>query len=182
MRERIKQAAYTARTDTLRRMIDRSRKLQQTKARSGLDLAATLGRWLWFAGLVSQLLWHVVMLQRLAAYDTEWTRDKAWVARAFWVLDRLLGQLSNPRWLVWFSIAASASSLWWNPRFVQMYRGFTKHIQGLPLWYVYQSIALFIRLLYTWVLDTDTPDIAQRDGYAAMHVMGLVLALLVSAS
>ncbi len=80
VQQRIEQAAYTAKTDTLRRMIDQSRRAQQVKRTSGLDYVSLAGRCLWFSGLVLQLLWHVSTLRTLVPEDLliseslEWAR------------------------------------------------------------------------------------------------------------
>src|SRR6185436_4840701 len=77
--ERIQQAGYTAKTDHLRRIIDRSR---QTRAgwRTPLDVLDLLGRRLWQAGLALQLLWQLsVICAVLARLDSDgWPTSLLW--------------------------------------------------------------------------------------------------------
>ncbi|EPE07646.1 integral inner nuclear membrane protein ima1 [Ophiostoma piceae UAMH 11346] len=59
--ERIRDADYTAKTDHLRRMVQYSRDVRLTQT-TPLDLANRIGRWLWWSGLVLQILWQAGVL------------------------------------------------------------------------------------------------------------------------
>ncbi|KAH8880055.1 hypothetical protein GQ53DRAFT_813522 [Thozetella sp. PMI_491] len=176
VRERMEQAAYTAKTDTLRRMINRSRKTQHASTRTGLDYAAALGRGLWLAALASQVLWHVSIVRNIVE-DSLGLGTNIWVSRCLGMLDIVLDRLPAPARLATWSVAASVSSIWWNPRLVQTWRGFTRHIIGLPIWYTYQFVTLFIRAMFFKLLGAEAPEPALMSAYVAMHCFGLALAV-----
>lgn len=59
--ERLKQSSYTAKTDHLRRLLDRTRKagaFSKTR-RTWLDFFHVLGQFLWSLGILGQLLWNL---------------------------------------------------------------------------------------------------------------------------
>ena len=59
--ERIREADYTAKTDHLRRMVQYSRDVRLTQT-TPLDVTSRIGRWLWWSGLVLQILWQAGVL------------------------------------------------------------------------------------------------------------------------
>ncbi|OAA55797.1 hypothetical protein SPI_08004 [Niveomyces insectorum RCEF 264] len=63
---RLQAAAYTAKTDHLRRMVDYSRRVRLARP-TYLDAADRLGRWLWWAGLLLQFFWQAGVLGRIVA-------------------------------------------------------------------------------------------------------------------
>ncbi|PNH43868.1 hypothetical protein VD0002_g4687 [Verticillium dahliae] len=137
----VQQAGYTARTDHLRRMMERSRQRRASPKRwTALDMADTLGRWFWFAGLTGQLLWHfATMADALSTMTTGPLRDTdelspAWTSVLRWMANAL----PQSSVLVRMSFWANLLCIWWNPKFTQVFRGFSKHIHGLsqcPFWY-----------------------------------------------
>lgn len=147
VRRRIEQSAYTAKTDVLRRMIDQSKTNKIATKRSWLDVFHSVGRWLWIAGFALELLSHVLGLsvsglQHCAAQEGVPRGCSLLTA----VTQPLLRALPEQGELLRWSLYAGLLSCWWNPRLVQTVRGFTKHLVGLPNWYVYQMMAVGIRL------------------------------------
>lgn len=65
--ERIRQAGYTAKTDHLERMVRYSRQVRVTQP-TLLDHASRLGHWLWWLGLVFQVLWQLGVVGVLAPH------------------------------------------------------------------------------------------------------------------
>ncbi|EMR61419.1 putative integral inner nuclear membrane protein ima1 protein [Eutypa lata UCREL1] len=64
----LREASYTARTDHLRRMMDRTRtQRQEVKQRGILDLVDMTGRWIWHMGYILQFWWHAAVL--LSIFD-----------------------------------------------------------------------------------------------------------------
>ncbi|PNH32691.1 hypothetical protein BJF96_g3881 [Verticillium dahliae] len=146
----VQQAGYTARTDHLRRMMERSRQRRASPKRwTALDMADTLGRWFWFAGLTGQLLWHfATMADALSTMTTGPLRDTdelspAWTSVLRWMANAL----PQSSVLVRMSFWANLLCIWWNPKFTQVFRGFSKHIHGLSQWYVFQGLVLLVRFL-----------------------------------
>ncbi|KAI6350246.1 hypothetical protein MCOR25_010564 [Pyricularia grisea] len=162
--ERIAQAGYTAKTDHLRRMIDRSlkaRTAEQASASGPLGILSAVGRYLWLAGFILQGLWHLEMMQELVAtVEFPWLRSFG-IRQLLGVLAWLLSLLPEPEWLMKWSIMSTAVSLWWNPFFVKTVRGFTKHLLGIGTWYTYQAVIMFFR-----VLAPGIPNLSREHGSA----------------
>ena len=180
VRQRIEQAAYTAKTDTLRRMIDRSRKVQKGTERSWLNYITVLGRCLWFGGLLLQLLWHASLLRSLVIEGAATSGIHPLADLGLAALDNVLTRLPSSEALFRLSLLSSLTGLWWNPYFVQTYRGFTKHIIGLRVWYTNQLLALFIRIVFRSLVDWGVFDPALTNTYMMGHSLTIGLTLYVS--
>jgi hypothetical protein len=182
--DRIRQAGYVAKTDHLRRMMDRTRGRIATRSSTPLDWAATTGRFLWWAGLVLQFLWHLSLVARLldlTGHGMHDPDDQGWVATLLQGLKRFADYLPDPDRLIKASITTSVLSAWWNPHFVQVNRGFTRHLLGLTQWYSFQGLIVFFRSIFRRVLEMDggmsqTPE-AQIGAHLAMAgLMSLIYA------
>lgn len=179
VRARLERAAYTAKTDMLRRMIDRTNANRNVKSKGWLDLVSLAGRWLWISAFLLQLCWHVRSLVELAAGYSVVEQQAPWIQRAFSAYDRAVGQLPTPQHLTSWALAARVCSLWWNPRFVQSIRGFTKHIRGLPTWYCYQFIAVLIQLAFSKLTIYESADLSQLNMLVGGHALALAFTLYV---
>jgi len=174
---RIQQAGYTAKTDHLRRIIDRSRKTRVSTT-TPLDALDVLGRRLWHTGLALQLVWqlsaiHATLAQLDSAAWPPWFR---WgLAASSQVFLRLPGPAPLLRW----SILASVASVWWNPRFVQTVRGFTRHLIGLSNWYLYQVMIIAIRAVFGQLVDLPTPRATDVAGNIGVHLFAALFTIYV---
>ncbi|KAH6695399.1 Ima1 N-terminal domain-containing protein [Plectosphaerella plurivora] len=144
----VDKAGYTARTDHLRRMMDKSRQRRATpKQWSPLDTIDTMGKWLWLSGLAAQLLWHLVLVSQASSSTSGSLRDPDEVPHWFSVwLAQVTLRLPAAQSLISWSIYVTLIGIWWNPRFVQVFRGFSKHVLGLSQWYAFQGLILAVRL------------------------------------
>ncbi|KAK3684028.1 Ima1 N-terminal domain-containing protein [Podospora appendiculata] len=184
VQERLQQAAYTAKTDVLRRMLDSSTNIKQkVNRRSWLGLFDVVGTWLRIAGLVLQLAWHVSLLHVLLAnYDADVEMDVYMKLPLSWLLrisGPLLLLLPSADSLIRWSVVASILGAWWNPRFVQIFRGFTKHISGVSKWYTYQAIAVAMRVLLQKVPALTTPDPSLATMQATGHAFAACFATFI---
>ncbi|AEO71215.1 uncharacterized protein THITE_2156598 [Thermothielavioides terrestris NRRL 8126] len=160
VRQRLEQAAYTAKTDLLRRMLDRSASARTTaKATGWLELFDAAGRWLWVAGFVLQLVWHAVVVHELLLRYFTWAEVDESLVTVRWlrICGPALGRLPAAERLLRWSALASVLGAWWNPRFAQIFRGFTRHISGVTQWYLFQAMAVALRIGLPR-LDLTTPD------------------------
>ncbi|KAK4204684.1 Ima1 N-terminal domain-containing protein [Triangularia verruculosa] len=131
VRQRLNQAAYTAKTDTLRRMMDRNSNIRRKiyiQSSIPMTLLNGIGRLLWVSGFLLQLAWHV----SVATKGVTQTPYPSWLP-------------SSELFLRW-SIGATVLGLWWNPRLLDMVAGNSKQITGLFCWYLIQFIAVFSRI------------------------------------
>ena len=183
MRQRLEQAAYTAKTDLLRRMLDRSASARKSVVRTGgwPELFDAAGKWLWVAGFVLQLAWQAVVVHALLSEYARWTQadDTLFTFRVLGMCAPLVARLPSAERLLRWSILASILSVWWNPRFAQIFRGFTKHISGVSKWYIYQALTVALRICLPKAWDMTTPDPRLLNMQAAGHAFGAAFALLV---
>ncbi|KAM7192847.1 Ima1 N-terminal domain containing protein [Naviculisporaceae sp. PSN 640] len=183
VRARLEQAAYTAKTDVLRRMIDRSTTTGKVvKQTVTLDRFNLLGGWLRTVSLILQLLWHIVtMLSLFSDYfallgvDAELPTFKAVM-----FCQSLAAYLPTPDTLIKWSFVTAILSCWWNPQFVQIFRGFTKHISGVSKWYSFQFMGVILRGLMFKSSHIFTPDVALLDKQASGHLAILAFTTLIS--
>jgi hypothetical protein len=184
VRERLEQAAYTAKTDVLRRMIDRSAGTRnQSTPGSLLNVFGAAGRFLWTLGLVMQLCWHVSVLETLFLESDEVIQtndDKRFIANILSFAGPLLGVLPAADTLARWSTLTTVLSVWWNPRFAQVFRGFTRHINGISRWYIYQILAVAIRVLVQKSPVLTEPDPSLLKTQFVGHLVVVGFAVLVS--
>lgn len=180
VRQRIEMSAYTAKTDVLRRMIDRTEKTRTTKQRSPLYLFDGIGRWLRLAGIVLQLLWHAAVLYALLVDNIVARDDSPWLHRLSRLGVAFFSLLPSPDRLIRWSFLVTVCGSWWNPRFVQTVKGFTKHLIGFSNWYMYHVMIIFIRLASMTVLTSTPFQTARTSSFVGGHLLMLTFALLVS--
>ncbi|ROW06850.1 hypothetical protein VMCG_03968 [Cytospora schulzeri] len=146
VREQLNKAAYTAKTDHLRRMLDRSAETRILTTKSTVNYISAAGKWLWVASLLLQLLWHMCLIHQkvVARYDEkDQTSWKLLLARAFGLLSTYL---PIPYRIVRWSFWSSLLSFWWNPKWVETWRGFHKHLVGFASYYRFQVLILLLKL------------------------------------
>ncbi|KAK4141156.1 Ima1 N-terminal domain-containing protein [Dichotomopilus funicola] len=186
VRQRLAQAQYTAKADVLRRMLDRSAIARRNGAtrRGWLERVDSVGKWLWMAGFVLQVLWHVAVVHdRLARYLAWAGVDEGlFTVRLLKVCGPVVRRLpaEEERLLKW-SLWASGFGCWWNPRFAQIVRGFTRHISGVSKWYFFQALAVLLRFCLQ-SMDWDTLDPLGLNRLLAVHGVTFVFALLIFTS
>ncbi|KAI1330700.1 hypothetical protein F5Y16DRAFT_362439 [Xylariaceae sp. FL0255] len=155
--QKLHQASYTAKTDHLRRMMDRTRlQRKEVRQRGFLDLVDYLGELSWYAGFAFQTAWHLVVVAFLLAEQftpaiTPAITPASNNSYVFMVLDTLhriaASTLPYTDRLMQWAINLCLCSFPWNPRFKQSVRGFTAHILGFRQWYTYQLLILMMRLV-----------------------------------
>ncbi|KAH8677940.1 Ima1 N-terminal domain-containing protein [Xylariales sp. PMI_506] len=143
----LQKASYTAKTDHLRRMMDRTRaQRQEVKKRSTLDYVDLAGRWTWHAAFAFEFAWHIIIVAALLSTFDFGNGADHWI---FIALRKAcasgLDVLPDPSRVIRWSINMSLASSPWNPRFKQTIRGFTSHILGFRQWYTYQLVIVLIR-------------------------------------
>ncbi|KJZ72711.1 hypothetical protein HIM_07903 [Hirsutella minnesotensis 3608] len=179
---RIRQAGYTAKTDHLRRMMDLSRGRKPLTTRTSLDRINTLGRMIWNAGFLLQLLWHLTAVVPLLDQPGDGLRDPdvpGFVAATLGWINRLTAASPAPDTLMWWSTAAAVASAWWNPHFVQFNRGFTRHLLGFTQWYCFQALIIFCRAMFRGVLVIDGGLGQSSQAQVSAHIaMAAIMALM----
>lgn len=176
---KIREAGFTAKTDHLRRMMERSADWRPARTRTPLDLAEKLGRWTWWLGLVLQLTWHLSAIADALRKPEDGPYvpdDRRMLDLAVSCLTRAVGYLPLPEKLIRWSVTAGILCFWWNPFFVQVNRGFTRHLMGLVQWYSFQALVVFLRLVFRSVLDSGQGKSQSRNARLSAHaVMATVM-------
>ncbi|KPM45661.1 hypothetical protein AK830_g993 [Neonectria ditissima] len=180
---RIVQAGYTAKTDHLRRMMDKTRGKRDDPGRTTvLDWANTLGRGLWWGGLVVQMLWHLSAVSDVLKHRDEGMYDpddKSWPVLAVSGLAWVVEFLPPADTLIKGAFTASLLSAWWNPQFVQVSRGFTRHLLGFTQWYSFQGLIVFFRFFFGRVLELDGGQAQSRGAQLSAHLVMAGVMLLI---
>ncbi|KAK1239357.1 hypothetical protein MKX07_008845 [Trichoderma sp. CBMAI-0711] len=182
--ERINQAGYTAKTDHLRRMMEKSRSRRAPTKTTPLDVANAMGRWLWWGGFVIQIVWHVVSVSYMldknesGMYDPD---DQSYTKQLITWSNRLRAFLPSAETLIRWSIKAGFLSAWWNPHFVQFNRGFTRHLMGFTQWYCFQGLIIFFRYIFRSVLEMQGGQAQSTGAQLSAHfAMVCIMALIYS--
>ncbi|KAI0014626.1 Ima1 N-terminal domain-containing protein [Xylariomycetidae sp. FL0641] len=177
--QKIAEASYTAQTDHLRRMMDRTRSHRRdTKKKGVLDTVDTAGKWCWYLAFTLQAMWHALILSALLAEQLASVDSNAWMTAVLGRLHRivLIGRATDIDRLMRWAVTLGMFSFPWNPRFKQTIRGFTAHILGFRKWYTYQLLLSFVRFVCLSIAQY-----SRSQGLPATTHLGaqIVLAILV---
>ncbi|KAK7229341.1 hypothetical protein V2G26_001511 [Clonostachys chloroleuca] len=169
----IDKAGYTAKTDHLRKMMDLSRQSRlRTNRTSKLDWVYYIGRLIWWGGFLLQMSWHlkgfleIIISQKDSESGMSDPEDEGrWQS----LIGRVLSMLPPKHALLRFSLWAGLFVVWWNPQFVKVVRGFTRHLLGLRQWYCFQLLIVAFRLGVINLVDLDgQPKNAQLSAHLVM--------------
>ncbi|QPG97586.1 hypothetical protein C2857_006574 [Epichloe festucae Fl1] len=184
---RIRQAGYTAKTDHLRRMMKLTRG-RKTKTRTKLDWIDMLGKASWRAGFALQIMWHFVMItQALQGSDNGLCDpdDQSTAAKVLSSLKRATEPLPAADTLMQWSMWTGVMAAWWNPHFVQVNRGFSRHLLGFTQWYSFQGLAVFFRFIFRGIDvsgQAAQPGTARLGAHVAMAAIMIVIYTLAGRS
>ena len=184
VQERIRAAGYAAKTDHLRRMMDRTRGygIEYRSSSWGSPLV-TLGGVGWFLSLAGQLLWNGLSLFK-STEEYHGLRDAQDSVSGTTCLQQVMrgsGSISDCTELL-LSIVGPALLLgvlssWWNPVLQESMRRKGARAIGIAEFYKLQGILLMARCV-TWRYLPGA-DLSEQMIKAA-HLSLLVLALIVS--
>ena len=207
--ERLKQSSYTAKTDHLRRLLDKTRQnvAPGKKRKSWLDVSHILGEILWILGIFGQLLWNFVgisghLTRRLSDISTsdlltsepliDPDSDIAVSPVASWMpaVVNILNHDGTSMWspghygiivrnLAKWSLLLSFISFWWNPKFKEGYRGYHRHIKGFQDWYKYQALLLIARVVFWSMMRYKLLDRVDPSATIGVHIFMLGFTILV---
>ena len=184
VQERIKAAGYAAKTDHLRRMMDRTRGhgIEYGNA-SWIRPLVTLGGVGWFLSQAGQFLWSGLCLLN-AMEGQHGLRDKQNFATASACLPQVMRDLGSTSDCTepLYSAAGLALLLgiltsWWNPRLKETFERRNVRAVGTAEFYQLQCMLFIIRCATWWYLpgfDLSTHQIS------AAHMFLLVLVAIVS--
>jgi len=208
--ERLKQSSYTAKTDHLRRLLDKTRQnvAPRKKRKSWLDVFDILGETFWTVGVFGQLLWNFVVLfghlmhrflhisiSDLLSSDPLTDPDSDITFSTLTTLMQPMLDIMKydgntmcslgyqgiaVRNLAKWSLLLSFLSIWWNPKFKEGYRGYHRHIKGFQDWYKYQVLLLIARVAFWYMLKYQLLDRIDPSATIGVHIFMLGFTILVS--
>jgi hypothetical protein len=152
--ERMREAGKTAKTDYLRRLMDKTRakKHQKPKHFSMSRSFEFTGKLLWYAGLLGQFIWSIMTFAAYTLHTSPTTLDLV-PSSAMAFLKPITAISTSSSWAR-TSLYCSISSFWWNPMFNQMNKGFMNHINGFGDWYKFQVIMIISRSIFYYISGT----------------------------
>ncbi|KAK8107440.1 Integral inner nuclear membrane protein ima1 [Apiospora kogelbergensis] len=178
VQQQLNKASYTAKTDHLRRVMDRTRaRRREVKRRGVLDVLDSVGRVTWHVAFALEFCWHASVLCALFVQDDEVAKTTHWLVAPLrnTCYYALMFSPDADRYIRW-SMTLGLASFAWNPRFKQTIRGFTAHILGVGQWYTYQLLILFIRLTCLFVSQyNESKGITAASQLGAHLVIGLLM-------
>ncbi|KAI0136793.1 Ima1 N-terminal domain-containing protein [Xylariales sp. AK1849] len=177
VQQQLQKSSYKAKTDHLRRMMDRTRAQRHGGEKRGvLDIMDAAGRWTWHIAFALQFIWHVAVL---GGHFVEQGQGPAgnWAIASLRKICQLgLEHSPKPERLIRWGISMSLVSSPWNPRFKQTVHGFTSHLLGLRQWYTYQLVIILIRCACLFISQyNDTKGIPAMKQLGAHLVIGWLM-------
>ena len=180
VRHRILQAGYHAKSDHLRRMMDRSR-ARQTANRWGWRSLIVRGGGLGYtSSIVGQLCWHAMSALSYGDANTSVVSYRSCLVRCLQQQRpyTACAELFAP--VAGLAIVVGLMCIWWNPRWHHKLDGKDGRLTGLHTYYNIQVISLLLRLgSWIWLRDPATSGISQLHQRAA-HNLFLVLELILA--
>ena len=183
---RIKATGYAAKTDHLRRMMDRTRSVKRNEvAWSWKFLAFLAGAIGWTASIAGQLLWDGLgVLTSIGQEDGLWSdEDSQSASRCIWdgmQTRRLMSQCSGAfEPVAKFSLTMGLVCIWWNPKMRQKFSGKAVRVLGLPEYYKLQALFLVVRFAAWKALGKHSTLQLEDQTVKAGHAVTLVLTILV---
>lgn len=179
VREQLDKANYTAKTDWLRRKLDYSNETRILLTKTGANYFQDAGKWMWMTSFFLQLLWHVMLIQKAVLTSNE-VPPSSWPIFVARVSNILFARLPTPENVVYWSFWLSVFSFWWNPKWVESFRGFIRHMSGFKQYYIFQIMILLLKLpgYLKWTLP-DTPQLQRLAVQVAVNVSTALAVTLV---
>ena len=181
VRQRILQAGYHAKSDHLRRMMERSRARQIANRWGWRSLIVRAGGLGFCASIAVQLFWHAV---NALSYDAPHIGGVSFgdcLSQCFrhWQPSASCAALSSP--VTGMAIMVGLMCMWWNPRWHNKLDGREGRMVGLQKYYNIQVILLLLRLgSWIWLREPATSGISrlhQRATHSVFLVLEIILAI-----
>ena len=184
VRDRIRATGYAAKTDHLRRMMERTR--EDITSQQKVDwryLVVYLGTVGWWAGLIGGILWDALGTLTLASdglRDSDETSSLlSCLQNSFW--SRGVGQVCTDgiKPIASWAIAVSLLSFWWNPRLSTKIQGRGGRMVGLSEYYKLHGLSLATRFVVLYTLRGSTGSQLSPQSTKAIHAFMVVFSLVV---
>ena len=186
VRDRIRLTGYAAKSDHIRRMMERSRAIGGYQgAWSWKILLVSAGALCWYTSQVGQLLWNAkgAFATNHETFLAEESPDL--LSACLWKLDqfsdtRACSELYNS--IAGIALDLGLLSIWWNPRLSDKIRRESGRILGLQEYYKLQIIFLLVRFFSSTVLIRSPFYGLDVQMTKAGHSFMLIFTILVSST
>jgi hypothetical protein len=185
VRERIRATGYVAKTDHLRRM------MQRTKARGGRertldwrDIVLFVGKMSWWMSIMGQLWWNIMGVLAQRREGDGLGRVEEDLHMFVCLRQAILNDVEKGCETVayrWARIALlfGLMSIWWNNRFVEKVRNSGGRMVGLRDYYKLQVISITMRTGALWVLGENWVVLGEAK-IRGVHLFLVIFTILVS--
>jgi Ima1 N-terminal domain len=184
VRRRIQQAGYTAKSDHLRRMMERSRARRIASRWGWRSLVVTLGALLFWSSVMGQLAWNLISIwedskKRSLETTSGGTAPLAHcAAQLFTDFGTDTGCAASFSSIGFGAIILGFLCCWWNPRWQHKLQGREGRLVGLQEYYQVNTAMLLARLgFWLWARDS-TIFSSMESGQKVIHSVMMFMTLL----
>lgn len=183
VQERIRAAGYAAKTDHLRRMMDRTRGFGiQYRDAGWASPLVTLGGVGWFLSLSGQILWDGLFLFKFSE-ERHGLRDAQDSVSGSMCLQQIMrgsGSISDCTELLYaaagLALLLGVLSSWWNPMLQETRRRKGGRAVGIAEFHQLQGILLTVRCVTWWYIpSSDLNDQMTKAAHLSLLVLAVVL-------
>ncbi|KAI9869796.1 MAG: hypothetical protein M1830_005083, partial [Pleopsidium flavum] len=179
VRERIRATGYAAKTDHLRRMMERTRenrantKLRNSGWRGVVMMAGACG---WWTSLAGQTVWNIMGAMVTDEYEDGLRSDRRTVTLSTCVHQCLryravdLGCIASAAPMAGLALLLGAIFIWWNNRLKERARGSDYRMVGLSDYYKLQVVVLVVRICAWTYLQHDAAAGLSAAALRAAHL------------
>ena len=186
VRERIRATGYAAKTDHLRRMMEKSRGASRSQSRwDWRRFVVLMGAIMWWTSLAGQMQWNLIgavatgsELDGLREFNASTSLpDCLWqslqTGEAKHECVELAGSLTG------LAVILGLLSIWWNPCLSAKIKGKGGRMVGLSAFYNFQAVGNGLRLVQWYLLGHSTDLRLNGQITKALHAFMLVFNTLV---
>lgn len=156
VRRQIQQAGYAAKSDHLRRMVERSRRRRIASRTGWRSIVVTLGGLFFWTSITGQLVWNLIGVRENPMRITSESENSMGL-RPLQCAVQLATGLTDRGCAVAFAPVAQIAiilgflSIWWNPKWHHKLQGREGRLVGLRDYYVVNVVTLLLRFGF-WTL------------------------------
>ncbi|KAG4437582.1 hypothetical protein IFR05_006921 [Cadophora sp. M221] len=173
----MRQAGKTAKTDHLRRMMEKSREARSapSKGMSLFGIVLSFTRVLWHMSIIGQILWDVApFFHRVRTEIVSNSQPTSSLANVLQSVATLVSVCSTKTWAR-YSLMCGFASIWWNPEFDPVNKTFKKRLKGFNVWYTYQLILIVLRTVFYYAISNDAAADPMASTTLAAHSAALLV-------
>ncbi|KAH7356715.1 Ima1 N-terminal domain-containing protein [Rhexocercosporidium sp. MPI-PUGE-AT-0058] len=173
----MRQAGKTAKTDHLRRMMEKSREAKSapSKGVSFFGIVLSFTRLLWYMSIIGQFLWDIAPI--LDMVRTEIVSNAQLSSSLAPVLNSVTTVIAVCKTTTWarYSLICGFASIWWNPEFDPVTKAFKKRLKGFDVWYTHQLMMIVLRTVFYYAIRKNAPVDPIAHTTLAAHSAALVV-------